>query len=799
MASSAPQVLSPLVGGPAEQAAAAKERGTKAFRAKDFAGAVKGYSEALAINPEDHALLSNRSAAYGSLEKFKEAWQDAKECVRLRPDWPKGYARLGFGLVHLFRLEEAQKAYQDGLNLEPDKDVEKTLRAGLEDVAAKLDKETNAEAEAEQGEKDAKASKRRAGLNHKPAWQSRGLGVNKEIFGETTGDLVKPGMTKADFERIKNSVAEGPDPFGDVFREAASETTSRRVLTGAAKRKKNRKAAAGGLGQVLNLMSALNTDEANLAGSTEAEVDRICDEALTDLDRIKDGGAVGRLHNIADAVRMPGGELDNLLGLMGALSSTQGKAPSPAVMSKAVAVRTSKALATAPWRIWRGAPIPAKAPPSFAKSGSAAVRQGSGEAWADEEEYDPFSTAPEDGQAPPVKAPGPWKTKAPPVKAPPHKAPPTKGAPPIKVKAPPERGMSKSATKMYRQNVAGTGASMKAFAKGKAPPRRFVRPPPPPPPGTQARVVPPLRGQPAKAFSREAMTPQQIEALRSLLKEKVARSFGPEGVLKMQESAADFAPARPIKRQRPPPRPEDAADAAAASWLQRGGPTRKSSTSRVDKAAALAQEHFCPTDKKEEPDAKKQKTAAKSFTFASEILNKTPDNVQTIRSLQLFLEKKLSGEVATAPEVGGPQDLRSRVEAHANKLGRLAALRATSGWDARAKRILDIAGAVKTAGGAALDTAEKTVEKAKPELEGLLKEHGGLDSCVEKRVAWVKDSLKRDWLTWCSRLLHSREAALTKDGEGDKAPAASADQAGALSYVAIIEALLAGEGAPSKS
>lgn len=201
----------------------------------------------------------------------------------------------------------------------------------------------------------------------------------------------------------------------------------------------------------------------------------------------------------------------------------------------------------------------------------------------------------------------------------------------------------------------------------------------------------------------------------------------------------------------------------------------------------------------EEPDAKKQKPTPESFTFAKDILEKVPDNAQTIRSLLQFLEKKLQGETPAAPEVGGPKELRSCLEAHADKVGRLSALRATSGWDARAKRVLDVVAAVKTAaGGAVLEAAEKGLEKAKPELEKQLKEknESGLDASVEKRVAWAKDSLKREWLLWCSRLLRAREAALAKDGA--KEPA-TAGKAPSLTFVAIIEALLSGEGGLSRS
>lgn len=45
--------------------------------------------------PTNHILFSNRSAAYASLRMWDKAIADGNECVRLRPDWAKGYCRLG--------------------------------------------------------------------------------------------------------------------------------------------------------------------------------------------------------------------------------------------------------------------------------------------------------------------------------------------------------------------------------------------------------------------------------------------------------------------------------------------------------------------------------------------------------------------------------------------------------------------------------------------------------------------------------------------------------------------------------
>lgn len=55
--------------------------------------------------------------------------------------------------------------------------------------------------------------------DNRPAWMTKGLGVGTEMFGEATGELMKPGLTKADMEAIEKKGFEGPDPFGEIFNE----------------------------------------------------------------------------------------------------------------------------------------------------------------------------------------------------------------------------------------------------------------------------------------------------------------------------------------------------------------------------------------------------------------------------------------------------------------------------------------------------------------------------------------------------------------------------------------------------
>lgn len=62
---------------------------TAACQAGDFDRAVALYTEAIALDPQNHILYSNRSAAYIKLQQFQKALQDATKARDLNPKWPK--------------------------------------------------------------------------------------------------------------------------------------------------------------------------------------------------------------------------------------------------------------------------------------------------------------------------------------------------------------------------------------------------------------------------------------------------------------------------------------------------------------------------------------------------------------------------------------------------------------------------------------------------------------------------------------------------------------------------------------
>ena len=47
------------------------------------------YAEAIALDLNNHVLISNRSAAFVQLRKYEEALSDAEKVVELKPDWAK--------------------------------------------------------------------------------------------------------------------------------------------------------------------------------------------------------------------------------------------------------------------------------------------------------------------------------------------------------------------------------------------------------------------------------------------------------------------------------------------------------------------------------------------------------------------------------------------------------------------------------------------------------------------------------------------------------------------------------------
>ncbi|KAK9917705.1 hypothetical protein WJX75_007354 [Coccomyxa subellipsoidea] len=96
-----------------------KSAGNLAFRDHRYQEAVKLYSQAIAGAPKDASLFANRSAAYLMIGAKQEAHNDAAKTTKLKPDWPKGFFRLGMASLSMYEYGRAAAAFARGLRLDP--------------------------------------------------------------------------------------------------------------------------------------------------------------------------------------------------------------------------------------------------------------------------------------------------------------------------------------------------------------------------------------------------------------------------------------------------------------------------------------------------------------------------------------------------------------------------------------------------------------------------------------------------------------------------------------------------------
>ncbi|KAI0676757.1 putative stress-induced protein STI1 [Trametes maxima] len=109
---------------------ALKDAGNKAFQAKNYDQAIELFSKAIEIDPSNHVLWSNRSAAHAGKKQWAAALDDAEQCIKINPTWSKGYARKGAALHGERKFDDAIQAYEAGLKIEDSP----ALRKGLKEV-----------------------------------------------------------------------------------------------------------------------------------------------------------------------------------------------------------------------------------------------------------------------------------------------------------------------------------------------------------------------------------------------------------------------------------------------------------------------------------------------------------------------------------------------------------------------------------------------------------------------------------------------------------------------------------------
>eukprot|EP00578_Thalassiosira_sp_NH16_P030251 CAMPEP_0181077238 /NCGR_PEP_ID=MMETSP1071-20121207/845_1 /TAXON_ID=35127 /ORGANISM="Thalassiosira sp., Strain NH16" /LENGTH=696 /DNA_ID=CAMNT_0023158471 /DNA_START=978 /DNA_END=3068 /DNA_ORIENTATION=- len=112
------------------------------FRSKSYALATQAYQDALQLDPTNHIILSNKSAAHLANGEKSKALHDARQCVKHASSWAKGHTRLAAAMASLGRFTEAAKVYSKVLNELDSKNA--VAKKGLEDCRSKQKQATEA-------------------------------------------------------------------------------------------------------------------------------------------------------------------------------------------------------------------------------------------------------------------------------------------------------------------------------------------------------------------------------------------------------------------------------------------------------------------------------------------------------------------------------------------------------------------------------------------------------------------------------------------------------------------------------
>ncbi|KAL3958620.1 hypothetical protein ACCO45_006782 [Purpureocillium lilacinum] len=115
-----------------------KALGNKAIAEKNFDDAIDKFTQAIALQPENHILYSNRSAAHASKKQWDDALKDAEKTTEIKPDWAKGWGRKGAALHGKGDLLGANDAYSEGLKHDANN---AQLKSGLASVEKAMQQE----------------------------------------------------------------------------------------------------------------------------------------------------------------------------------------------------------------------------------------------------------------------------------------------------------------------------------------------------------------------------------------------------------------------------------------------------------------------------------------------------------------------------------------------------------------------------------------------------------------------------------------------------------------------------------
>jgi len=105
-----------------------KIAGNEYIRTAKYPEAIEEYTTAINYDPSNAIYYANRALAYQKLSNHKQAIQDCLKSIDYNPKYAKAYSRLGNSYIQLKEYQKAEKAFENGLLLEPE---DKSLKEDL--------------------------------------------------------------------------------------------------------------------------------------------------------------------------------------------------------------------------------------------------------------------------------------------------------------------------------------------------------------------------------------------------------------------------------------------------------------------------------------------------------------------------------------------------------------------------------------------------------------------------------------------------------------------------------------------
>lgn len=96
-----------------------KTKGNTQMSSQSYNDAIESYTQAINLTPNNKIFYSNRAAAYSQAGQQTLAIDDANKALEIDPQFARAYSRLGHAYYNDQQFENAVKAYEDGLKLDP--------------------------------------------------------------------------------------------------------------------------------------------------------------------------------------------------------------------------------------------------------------------------------------------------------------------------------------------------------------------------------------------------------------------------------------------------------------------------------------------------------------------------------------------------------------------------------------------------------------------------------------------------------------------------------------------------------